>query len=143
MEGGRGSSRFPVHLATRNERGVTLIWAATMLVLLLGASAFATDLGWIYLNGARLQRAADAAALAGVVNLPAFVDEAEADAVDASGRNGFPIVRNGRSTLTNRDWIGVRLGFQHSWKTGLFWWSGTVNWSDRTAVLIEPDPDFG
>jgi hypothetical protein len=70
-----------------------------MLVLLLGASSFAIDLGWIYLNGSRLQRAADAASLAGVVNLPGFVDEAKTDAVDASGRNGFPIILNGPTTL--------------------------------------------
>jgi hypothetical protein len=39
-----------------------------------------------------------------------------------------------------RDWIGVRLEFTHSWKTGLFWWSGGVTWSDRTVILMEPDP---
>jgi hypothetical protein len=71
-----------------------------MLVLLLGASAFAVDLGWILLNGSRLQRAADAASLAGVVNLPASPGGALADAVDAAGRNGFPISVNGATTLT-------------------------------------------
>lgn len=40
----------------------------------------------------------------------------------------------------DRDWIGVRLEFTHSWKTGLFWWSGGVTWSDRTIILMEPDP---
>jgi len=69
-----GASTAPTR-AENHEAGLTLIWVASMLVLLLGASAFAVDLGWIYLNGARLQRAADAAALAGVVNLPAFVGE--------------------------------------------------------------------
>jgi hypothetical protein len=39
-----------------------------------------------------------------------------------------------------RDWVGVRLEFTHSWKTGLFWWSGGVTWSDRTIILMEPDP---
>jgi hypothetical protein len=71
-----------------------------MLVLLLGASAFAVDLGWIFLNGSRLQRAADSASLAGVVNLPAAPGAAMVDAVDAAGRNGFPIVLNGATTLT-------------------------------------------
>jgi hypothetical protein len=42
----------------------------------------------------------------------------------------------------DRDWIGVRLEFQHTWKTGLFWWSGGVTWSDRTVILLEPDPQF-
>lgn len=39
-----------------------------------------------------------------------------------------------------RDWVGVRLEFTHTWKTGLFWWSGGVTWSDRTVILMEPDP---
>jgi hypothetical protein len=39
-----------------------------------------------------------------------------------------------------RDWVGVRLEFIHSWKTGLFWWSGGVTWSDQTIILMEPDP---
>lgn len=39
-----------------------------------------------------------------------------------------------------RDWVGVRLEFTHTWKTGLFWWSGGVTWSDRTIILMEPDP---
>lgn len=83
------------------EGGATLIWVASMLVLLLGASAFAVDLGWIFLNGTRLQRAADAASLAGVVNLPAFTAEARVDAEDATARNGFPIVLNGQTTMTD------------------------------------------
>jgi hypothetical protein len=82
------------------ERGATLLWVATMLVLLLGASAFAVDLGWIFLNGSRLQRAADSASLAGVVNLPVSPSGALADATDAAGRNGFPIVLNGPTSLT-------------------------------------------
>jgi TadE-like protein len=41
-----------------------------------------------------------------------------------------------------RDWVGVRLEFTHSWKTGLFWWSGGVTWSDRTIILMEPDPNI-
>lgn len=39
-----------------------------------------------------------------------------------------------------RDWVGVRLEFTHTWKTGLFWWTGGVTWSDRTIILMEPDP---
>lgn len=40
----------------------------------------------------------------------------------------------------DRDWIGVSLEFQHTWKTGFFWWSGGVTWRDRTVILLEPDP---
>ena len=74
----------------RQEKGAALLWMAGSLVTLLAASAFAVDLGWIYLNNSRLQAAADAAALAGVVNLPAFPGQATADATTAAGVNGFP-----------------------------------------------------
>lgn len=84
----------------KEERGAALIWIAGMLVILLSMAAFATDLGWILLWNARLQAAADAAALAGVVNLPAFPADARADAVLASGANNFPVP--GRATLTDQ-----------------------------------------
>jgi hypothetical protein len=73
------------------ERGVALLWVAGMLVALLGVSAFAVDLGWLYLNTSRLQKAADAAALAGVVNLPALPAQADADAQSAAAANKFPV----------------------------------------------------
>ena len=75
----------------KSERGVVLLWVAGMLVALLGVSAFAVDLGWLYLNTSRLQKAADAAALAGVVNLPASPVQADVDARGASSANQFPI----------------------------------------------------
>lgn len=75
----------------KNERGVVMLWVAGMLVALLGVSAFAVDLGWLYLNTSRLQKAADAAALAGVVNLPASPVQADAEAQGAASANKFPI----------------------------------------------------
>jgi hypothetical protein len=75
----------------KDDRGAALIWIAGTLVILLSMAAFATDLGWILLWNARLQAAADAAALAGVVNLPGFPADARADAELASSANKFPI----------------------------------------------------
>jgi hypothetical protein len=75
----------------KGERGVVLLWVAGMLVALLGVSAFAVDLGWLYLNTSRLQKAADAAALAGVVNLPASPVQADVDAMSAASANKYPI----------------------------------------------------
>lgn len=80
---------------------------ASMMVLLLGLSAFAVDLGWIYLNSSRSQRAADAAALAGVVFLPgdtANVTNLAVDGVNANGYdvgtvNGNPIAGGGSDSL--------------------------------------------
>ena len=61
--------------------------------------------------------------------------------------NWFPLLNaypaTGRDNIgAERDWVGVRLEFTHSWKTGLFWWSGGVTWSDRTIILMEPDPNI-
>lgn len=74
----------------RKEKGAALPLVAGILATLLGLSAFAVDLGWIYLNTSRLQRAADAAALAGVVHLPAFPSRVTEDATAAATANGFP-----------------------------------------------------
>ncbi len=82
------------------ERGAVLIWTSLMMIVLLGMVSFAVDLGWAYLNQTRLQRAADAAALAGVVHLPAFVADATADAQAAAGANGFPVGGNTTITVT-------------------------------------------
>lgn len=71
------------------EKGAALIAISLGLVVLLGMSALAVDLGWYYLNGSRMQRAADAAALAGVVHLPASSADAAADAATAARLNDF------------------------------------------------------
>lgn len=81
----------PECTGSNGENGAVLIWMAGALVALLAFAAFAVDLGWILLNRSKLQTAADSAALAGVVNLPGYPDDAEADAITAAGLNGFPI----------------------------------------------------
>ena len=77
------------------ERGATLVMFVAALSILVGAAAFAVDLGWIYFQGVRVQRAAEAAALAGVVHMPLPSGElfATSDAVDAAvdiaEKNGY------------------------------------------------------
>jgi hypothetical protein len=80
-----------VSRAGDGEKGAALPFVAVLLVLLLGVSAFAIDLGWLYLSGARLQRAADSSALAGVVYLPGDMNNVEAKAVDGANANGWDI----------------------------------------------------
>ena len=84
--------------ALAEDNGVALVWMAGSLVMLLAFSALAVDLAWIYLSASRLQNAADAAALAGVVNIPGFPDRAQAEAEDAAHANGFPV--GGANTVT-------------------------------------------
>ena len=87
-----------------NDRGVSLPLVAGMFVLLLGMSAFAIDLGWLYLNGTRLQRAADSSALAGVVFLPHDPGNVAAKATDGANANGWEIgTVNGSSVGSGPD----------------------------------------
>jgi Flp pilus assembly protein TadG len=71
--------------------GFTLPFIASTLVLLIAISAFAIDLGWFFLNSARLQRAADSSALAGVVFLPWDVTNVVNKAIDGADANGYDI----------------------------------------------------
>ncbi len=73
------------------DKGFSLPFIAMTLVLLLGMSAFAVDLGWFYLQGSRLQRAADSSALAGVVFLPWDVTNVVNKAVDGADANGWSV----------------------------------------------------
>lgn len=78
-------------LDRQDDSGAALPIIASMIVLLLGLSAFAIDLGWIYLNGSRVQRAADSAALAGVVYLPGDTTNVTNRSVEGATANGYSI----------------------------------------------------
>jgi uncharacterized protein YegL len=67
-------------MARRKRRGVVVVLAAVMLVIMLGMIAFAVDLGVITVARTELQTAADAAALAGVAKLPQGVSTAIGEA---------------------------------------------------------------
>lgn len=55
---------------TDGESGTILPIVAASLLVLLGMAAFAIDLGWLWLNGSRIQNAADNASTAGVAFMP-------------------------------------------------------------------------
>jgi hypothetical protein len=71
------------------ESGVTLPFVALLLLVLLGIAAFATDLAWFYLNASRIQRAADAGSLAGVVWMPSDFPQATVTANEITTTNGY------------------------------------------------------
>lgn len=73
----------------KSESGVTLPLIALMMVTLLGLAAFAVDLGWFYLNASKIQRAADASALAGVIHMPNDPTEAFNVAHEIAQSNGY------------------------------------------------------
>src|SRR4051794_27266635 len=72
----------------RSERGYVLVTTALALVPLLLMSGLAIDYGGNYWLGIKLQRAADAASLAGVIWLPDFA-KAQDVAVQTLEANGF------------------------------------------------------
>lgn len=78
----------------KSEDGVVMVIAALMLVVLLGATALAIDTGRIYLTRTRLQKAADAAALAGAQQLimtenPVLAEDAGEQYIDANLRSPY------------------------------------------------------
>src|SRR5438477_590559 len=81
----------------REQRGQVLVIVAIMIVALLGFTGLVTDVAWYEVNLMRIQRAADAAALAGVVYLPGNVAGAQNAALAESSKNGFANGLNGVS----------------------------------------------
>lgn len=65
-----------------------LVFIAISMTIILAFTAFTVDFGAWYNRSAQIKRAADAAALAGVVWMPEF-DQAQSAALAAAARNGF------------------------------------------------------
>src|SRR5207245_743189 len=92
-----------------DDRGQTLAIVALMLTALFGFMGLVADIGWYELNMVRIQRAADAAALAGVVYLPGNVIGAVVAAQLEAAKNGFANGVNG-VTVTAAPVSGAVLG---------------------------------
>src|SRR5438067_2414548 len=74
---------------SRPEAGVVIIWFLLGLTAFLGICGFAVDIGnWFY-QAERLQKAADTAALAGVVSLPGDPNTATATVRATTAQNGL------------------------------------------------------
>ncbi|MFN8194785.1 MAG: pilus assembly protein TadG-related protein [Nocardioidaceae bacterium] len=86
-------------LRRRDEAGYAAILVALMIsTVLFPISALSVDVARWYVEGERVQAAADAAAMAGVTFLPADLNSARTEAIKVSGRNGYP--NSGTSTVT-------------------------------------------
>ena len=70
------------------ESGFVMVFVALMLTVMLVFAAFTIDFGSWYTRSAELKRAADAAALAGVVWMPEL-DQAQQYALATAAKNGF------------------------------------------------------
>lgn len=85
----------------RNESGFASVLVAVFLATaFLPLAAIGVDLARIYVEGERVQIAADAAALAGVTALPDDMDAATSQALTVAARNGYS---NGKNVTTGQD----------------------------------------
>ena len=93
----------------REQRGQVLVIVAVMIVVLLGFTGLVTDVAWYEVNLMRIQRAADAAALAGVVYLPSNVAGAQTAALAESSKNGFANGLNGVTVTATPEALNNRI----------------------------------
>ena len=91
------------------EGGYVAVMTALLLTVFIGLSAFAVDVGNWYLVGQQEQRAADAAAMAGVTSLPSNADVAFATARNYSKINGFEHNVNSTTVINTLDGRPTRL----------------------------------
>lgn len=59
-------------------------------------------------------------------------------------QNGWPATsRINTGSAANRDWVGIRIVFDHVWFSGFLWWNGSVCdtqcWEHDTVMHIEPE----
>lgn len=80
-----------IRQAATGDAGIVAIWTALMAVVLFGMAAIAVDVARWYVEGERLQKTVDAAALAGAVYLPGDGNGADAAAKSIAQKNGWTI----------------------------------------------------
>lgn len=80
--------RYEIIRELSGESGATLVLVALALVVLLGCASLVTDIGLVYTTRTRLVNTADAAALAGVQELPGDPERARDVAEEYAAENG-------------------------------------------------------
>jgi Putative Flp pilus-assembly TadE/G-like len=93
----------------REQKGQTLVIVALMIVVLLGFTGLVTDIAWYEVNLMRIQRAADAAALAGVVYLPGNAAGAQTAAQQEASKNGYADGANGVTVTATPEALNNRI----------------------------------
>jgi Flp pilus assembly protein TadG len=87
----------------RRDEGQALVLLVLVAGVMLLAAALVTDVSWFWVNQQRMQRAADAAALAGAVYLPGDVPGAYAAARAEAAKNGFTDGAGGVTVTPHQD----------------------------------------
>ncbi|HEY6058261.1 MAG TPA: pilus assembly protein TadG-related protein, partial [Candidatus Limnocylindrales bacterium] len=85
----RAGSRGACERRVGRGRGQIIPIFAIMIVVLMGLTALVVDVSWYWSNTLKVQRAADAAALAGAVWLPGDLGAAYGRARDEATKNGY------------------------------------------------------
>ena len=88
-EGDAAATPTTRHERRRHSRGQVLVIFTAAMFALLGMMAIVIDVSWYWANSLRVQRAADAAALAGAVLLPADIPGAKTRATSEATKNGY------------------------------------------------------
>jgi Flp pilus assembly protein TadG len=65
----------------------------------------------------------------------------DTEPVDLTCTSGWYRTLNGwaHHQRNERDWVGVRVVFEHEWRTDFLWFTGTQEWEDETVMRIEPE----
>ena len=77
------------------QRGQALIMFVAAIVFFVGFLAIVVDVTWYWANTLQVQRAADAAALAGAIKLPDYPSQAQSLAYAEATKNGYTTGVNG------------------------------------------------
>ena len=86
---------------TLAQRGQVLVIFVLSIFVLIGFVAIVIDISWYWSNTLRLQRAADAAALAGAVQLPGNPQTGYSQALAEAAKNGYNIGSPANMTCVN------------------------------------------
>ncbi|MFI5259193.1 MAG: pilus assembly protein TadG-related protein [Candidatus Limnocylindrales bacterium] len=87
--GGEAGPSVGVARRRRQASGQTLVMFVVAIIVLLGFAAIVIDVSWYWVNTLRIQRAADAAALAGAVQLPNDPTTGMSLALKEAEKNGY------------------------------------------------------
>lgn len=92
-----------------DERGQAIVLVALLLSVLMGFVGLVVDVAWFQLNLVRVQRAADAGALAGSVYLPSNVPGARTAAKAATAQNGYADGVGGVTVTAAQDAVNTQM----------------------------------
>ena len=84
----------------RQERGIAIVWMALTLITMVVFAGFAVDVSNWYLRADRIQRAADAGALAGAAFMPADLPGAKTEINSVLQKNGYTSGGSANTTIT-------------------------------------------